>query len=280
MEMNHKNYFIILFNIFFIILHFTASVATAQQKSDDELAPRDTNNIIRKFFLIHNNDAPAFWGNPIVISHFDETGKNSNALEKARAFATFYALAARVETAYFENTSMLPTLAYVVADHKLDGASLAQPLKKTLEEKWKGTPLFEALQSEELRTSVKGVADGEDCSIFSTGTQKNEYPSHYVVKSALIFANSKLSEREITLCFYNKTSVVFGLTTNNFNADRKYDADAGINRNIINSVYFSHSPTILDVSSICREIEFKSVLSCTSSSLKDRSEYLSNILDR
>ena len=88
---------------------------------------------------------PVFWGNPVVSTYFDATENYGQIIEKSRAFAMFYAMASRVESAPSEHSELSPTLAYVIADYQLSDYYLAQPLRTILEQEWEGTPIFKAL---------------------------------------------------------------------------------------------------------------------------------------
>lgn len=260
--------------LFGAILSFISSLASADQAANEGIEYANQRQNIRAFFLLNNNDVPAFWGNPVVSSFFDETGDHSQIFEKARAQAMFYSMASRVDTAYSENTDVPPSLAYVVADYQIDGFHLAQPLRQIIQEKWANTPIFEALQEPETRTQANGIPDGAKCSVFVSGTQHDETTSYYVVESAIILASSNLSKREIALCFQNKTALIFGAASSNFDFDIKADSD------VLKGIYFSLVPTFLELGSVCRENEFATTLNCVVRSMNERYGHLLEVLNQ
>ncbi|XAT59679.1 hypothetical protein GN278_01870 [Rhodobacteraceae bacterium Araon29] len=254
------------------VLSFVCGLAYADSPSNNGVESAGQTQNIRSFFLLNNNDVPAFWGSPVVSTYFDATENYGQIIEKSRAFAMFYAMASRVESALSEHSDLPPTLAYVIADHQLSDYYLAQPLRAILEQEWEDTPIFKALQEPEVRLETGGIADGTDCSVFVSGTQHDEFPAHYVLESALIVANSNLSESEISLCFQNKTVLIFGAASSNFDFDRGVDPD------VLKGIYFSLVPTMLELGSVCRKFEFASALDCVTRSLDERYGHLLSVL--
>ena len=229
---------------------------------------------VRPFFLLNENVSPAFWGRPVVSTFFDEVAGEESIADKSRMMSMFYAMASRNESDLYENSQKAPSLAYVIADYEIDaGGFLVGPLKDQLERKWKSTPIFNALQEMETRTSVNGVPDGNNCSIFVSGHQNDKPPSHYVVDSVVVFANSKMNDDDVELCLRNKTAIAFGIAASNFESERKFNPES------LHGIYYSLFPTFLELSSMCRSEMENAVLTCVSESLNARYTNLLNAID-
>lgn len=260
-----------LFSVVALVLTTVGSIA--EQSSDDSQENNSVNRAVRGFYLLNKNDVPAFWGNPVISTFYDATGRHTHTIERSRALATVYAMASRAEATRAESTEAMPTLAYVVAPTQLDGLFLAQPLKQKLEEEWENTPLFDALQEPETRVQNSGVPDGTDCLVFVSGSQNTNWPVHYILNSGIIIADTSLSEDEIYLCFQNKTAVMFGAASSNFDYDRQADPD------VLSGIYFSLVPTFLELGSVCRKFEFANTLGCVARSLDARYGHLLRLID-
>ena len=234
-------------------------------------------------FTLNDNDIPSFWGRPISVVYYDETGLHSSVLENAVAFAELYAEVSRTQAVYHER-QLDPTIGLVIADDRFDPESqgthlsinprLAEELLKI----WGGTPLELAILNSETRSAFSGIRDGDDCSLFADGIQVNRELSYFVFSSAVIVANSNMNANEISLCFHNKIALAFGLSTNNFDAEKVVYLDLPDNDfDWLQTAYFGTYPGTLQSWGLCWKFSPNPSLDCVQEIFLRSTEVLDDI---
>ena len=237
---------------------------------------------ISNIFVLNQNDTPSFWGLPIAADYYDETGKHDRAANDAMSLAGIYGYISGTSRPVSE--ASLPNIGYVIAEDRFDSENdgplltLAPNLIERLLRKWRDTPLEAALYNSEMRSAFMNVRDGTDCSVFAHGVQVDEGVSYFVFSSAVVVANSELSEKEISLCFHNKTALVFGLATNNFDGEKH----AFLNSNPpdydwLLTAYYGIYPAALQAWATCRGVLQLPTLECTQDVFASSTELLSSI---
>jgi hypothetical protein len=234
---------------------------------------------IGRFFLLNNNAHPAFWGNPIVPVYFDESGEHQHILDRARAFAAFYAMASEeaplgsLAGGMFENANNTPpTLGLVVADYRVENGKLASPLKEKLQAAWGNTPVSAVVSENIALYWVGGVTEGSFCSLLEKGEVVGDANTAYRVDSVVILAQTSLSEEDILLCFQNKIAMMFGLAPALFDQERTWG------ERISKPAQFSLFPHLLVRSPRCRRVQPKAVLECIEDGMRQSHENLLNVI--